>query len=92
MAGSGAQPPKRRVALAAFHLILAWLGPGPIRLALDLYGRRDRSRVVDTLARVYAAPDRPLRIVAVQPLTGGRRIQGFYSTCASATAEQVLTW
>jgi len=62
------------------------------RLTLDLYGRRDRSRVVDTVARVYAVPERPLRIVAVRPLTGGRRTQAFYSTCATATAEQVLTW
>jgi hypothetical protein len=60
------------------------------RLALDLYGRRDRSRVVDTVARVYAAPQRPLRVVAVQPLTGGRRTQAFYSTCATATAAHVL--
>jgi len=62
------------------------------RLALNLYGRRDRSRIVDTVARVYAAPQRPLRVIAVQPLTGGRRLQAFYSTCATATAEQVLTW
>ena len=62
------------------------------RLTLDLYGRRDRSRVVDTVARVYAVPRLPLRVVAVQPLTGGRRTQAFYSTCATATAEQVLTW
>jgi len=44
------------------------------RLALDLYGRRDRSRVVDPVARVHAGPERPLRVVAVPPLTGGRRI------------------
>lgn len=61
------------------------------RLALNRYGRRDPSRVVDTVARVYAAPQRPLRIVAVQPLTGGRRTQALYSTCALATAEQGLT-
>ena len=62
------------------------------RLVLNLYGRRDRSRVVDTVAQVYAAPQRPLRVVAVQPLSGGRRTPAFYSTCATATAEQVLTW
>jgi SRSO17 transposase len=62
------------------------------RLTLSIYGRRDRSRVADQVARVHAVPDRPLRIVAVEPLTGGRKMQAFYSTCHQATAEQVLTW
>lgn len=61
------------------------------RVTLNLYGRRDRSRLADTVARAYAAPDRPLRIVAVEPLTGGRTTQAFYSTAHEATAEQVLT-
>jgi len=62
------------------------------RLTLDIYGRRDRSRVADQVARVHAVPDRPLRIVAVEPLTGGRKMQAFYSTCHQATPEQVLAW
>ncbi len=62
------------------------------RLTLDIYGRCDRSRVADQVARVYAVPCRPLRVVAVKPLTGGRKIQAFYSTRHEATAEQVLTW
>jgi hypothetical protein len=62
------------------------------RLTLDIYGRRDRSRVADQVARVHAVPQRLLRIVAVAPLTGGRKMQAFYSTCHEATAEQVLTW
>ncbi len=62
------------------------------RVTLDLYGRRDRCRVAECQARVYAAPQRPLRIVAVEPLTGGRTTQAFYSTVQDATAEQVLTW
>ncbi len=61
-------------------------------LTLNIYGRRDRSRVADGLAHWHALPDRPLRIVAVQPLTGGRKRQAFYSTCCDATTEQVLTW
>jgi hypothetical protein len=68
------------------------LGQRTRRLTLNIYGRRDRSRVADQVARVYAVPDRPLRIVAVEPLTGGRKMQAFYSTCHTATAEQVLTW
>lgn len=62
------------------------------RLTLNIYGRRDRSRVADQVARVHAVPDRSLRIVAVEPLTGGRKMQAFYSTCHEATSEQVLTW
>jgi DDE superfamily endonuclease len=62
------------------------------RIELDIYGRTDRVRLTDTEARVYAAPDRPLRVVAVEPLTGGRTTQAFYSTCHAVAAEQVLTW
>ena len=61
------------------------------RLTLDVYGRRDRSRVAEAVARAYAAPGRPLKVVAVDPLTGGRKPQAFYSTCVADTAEQVLT-
>jgi hypothetical protein len=60
-------------------------------LTLNLYGRRDTSRVAECVARVYAAPDRAMKIVAVQPLTGGRKPQAFFSTCPDDTAEQVLT-
>lgn len=62
------------------------------RLALTIYGRREKARVSDTQARVHAAPDRPLRVVAVEPLTGGRGKQAFYSTVHDASAEQVLRW
>jgi hypothetical protein len=61
------------------------------RLTLDIYGRKDKSRVAECVARVYAAPDRPLKIVAVEPLVGGRKTQAFFSTCADDTIEQVLT-
>ncbi len=61
------------------------------RLTLDIYGRKDKSRVAECVARVYAAPDRPLKVVAVEPLVGGRRSQAFFSTCPDDTAEQVLT-
>jgi SRSO17 transposase len=61
-------------------------------ITLAIYGRRDRVRLADTGAHVYAAPKRPLRVVAVAPLTGGRLLQAFYSTCKQATAEEVLIW
>ncbi len=62
------------------------------RLTLNHYGRRDRVRVAETTACVYAAPSRLLRIVTVEPLTGGRPRQAFYSTCHAASALDVLTW
>jgi hypothetical protein len=62
------------------------------RLTLDQYGRRDRVRVAEMTACVYAAPRRLLRVVAVDPLTGGRKRQAFYSTAHTASAHQVLTW
>ncbi len=62
------------------------------RRTLNIYGRHDKVRMTDCVARVYAVPDRPLRIVAVEPLTGGRKIQGFYSTRHDAFGEQVLVW
>jgi hypothetical protein len=62
------------------------------RVSLDIYGRTDQVRLADCEARVHSAPDRPLRVVAVDPLTGGRKPQAFYSTRADATAEQVIGW
>jgi len=62
------------------------------RVTLNIYGRKDRSRVVDQVAYLYAMPDGPVRVVAVEPLTGGRTTQAFFSTCTEASAEEVLTW
>jgi hypothetical protein len=62
------------------------------RVTLQLYGRRDPVRLAEVQARVYKVPDRPLRVVAVEALRGGRGRQAFYSTCPEASAEQVLAW
>jgi hypothetical protein len=62
------------------------------RVELDIYGRRDRVRLCDCTGYVYAAPEHPLRIVAVEALMGGRGQQAFYSTCWQATAVEVLCW
>ena len=62
------------------------------RVELDLYGRLDRVRLCDSVGHVYAAPERPLRIVAVEALSGGRGQQAFYSTCWQATAIEILRW
>jgi hypothetical protein len=62
------------------------------RVTIDIYGRHDKVRLCDCEARVHSAPTRPLRVVAVEPLIGGRTSQAFYSTCSQAAAEQVLSW
>lgn len=62
------------------------------RISLSIYGRSYRSRIADQVARVFAVPDRPLRIVASEALDGGRGQEAFYSTCHEASAEQVIRW
>jgi hypothetical protein len=59
---------------------------------LDLYGRHDKVRLAETTACAYAAPDRLLRVVVVEALTGGRGRQAFYSTNHTAAALDVLGW
>lgn len=59
------------------------------RVELDVYGCKQRARVVETVARWYGVPDRPLKIVAVAPLSGGRPEQAFYSTRLEDTANDV---
>jgi hypothetical protein len=62
------------------------------RVSFAIYGRLDEARLTDCEARVHAAPARPLRVVAIEPLSGGRPPQAFYSTCHEAAAEQVIAW
>ena len=64
---------------------------GTKTLTLKLYGRRDRVRMTDAVGRAHAVPDRPLRIVAVHPIAGGRGPQAFYSTRIDDTGKDVLT-
>ena len=62
------------------------------RVKLDIYGRSEDARLADQVARVHAAPKRPLRVVAAEAVTGGRGQEAFYSTCSDASAEQVIAW
>jgi len=88
-AGTNGRPRRRGRRLPTPQEMLT---PRARRLTLDLYGRHDKVRVADGEARVHAVPERPLRVVAVEPLTGGRAPQAFYSTCHTASALEVLTW
>jgi len=87
--GTNGRPRRRGKRLPAPRPMLKQRGR---RLTLKIYGRKDRARVVDRVAYLYAMPERPVRVVAVEPLTGGRTVQAFYSTCHAASAENVLTW
>ena len=60
------------------------------RLTLQLYGRQDKVRVAEAVAHWYSVPQRPLKVVALEPLTGGSPVQAFYSTATDEPAEQVL--
>ena len=59
------------------------------RLTLQLDGRQDKVRLVEAVAYWYAVPQRPLKVVTVEPLTGGRPVQAFYSTQTATPAEGV---
>lgn len=61
-------------------------------IELQIYGRSQKARVCQATARMYALPELALCVVAVEALEGGRGREAFFSTCSSATAEQVLTW
>jgi len=68
------------------------LGERCRHVELSIYGRTESARVAEAIARTFALPERPLKIVAVEALAGGRGMEAFYSTCVQATAEEVLTW
>jgi hypothetical protein len=87
--GTNGRPRKRGPLLATPQQMLV---ERATRVELTLYGRRDRVRMSDTVAHVHAAPERPLCVVAVEALSGGRGQQAFYSTCWQATAIEILMW
>jgi len=62
------------------------------RVTLDIYDRTETARLAEQTARVHAAPERPLRVVAVEAVKGGRGQEAFYSTSCEATAEEVIAW
>ena len=60
------------------------------RLILSLYQLRPyHVRLAETEGRFYRTPDRPVKVVAVEHLRGGRGREVFYSTRTDAQAEQI---
>lgn len=87
--GRPGRPRKRGTLMPSPRKMLAQRGR---RLKLDLYGRRDRVRLVECVAYCHHVPAIALKVVSVEPLVGGRPIQAFFSTVSSAEASIVLTW
>ena len=77
-AGTKGRPRKRGERLPTPQAMLA----GRCRhVTLDIYGRSEQARLADQVARVHAAPERPLRVVAVEALQADAGKKSFYSTC-----------
>lgn len=66
-------------------------GKADRRIEIEVYGRRQSLRLATTQARKYVAPDRPLRVVAIEATSGGRGREVFYSTAVNQTDEEILT-
>jgi hypothetical protein len=63
------------------------------RLILSLYQLRPyHIRLAEVEGRFYRTPDRPVKVVAVEHLRGGRGREVFYSTRTDAQVEQILQW
>lgn len=91
-AGSNGRPRKRGPRRPSPRQMLQSASERSRKVKLDIYGRRDRVRLCEQVARCHKVPDRELKVVASAALVGGRGIQAFYSTCVNATAEQILVW
>ena len=67
------------------------------RLEVELYGKSQGLRVASRIGCLYTVPQRPLRLVAAEPLTDAgtprpKHRAFYYSTAADAEASQVLRW
>ena len=85
--GTRGRPRKRGAKLPTPTQMLRQRGH---RVQLAVYGCKQKARVVEATGRWYSVPERTLKVVAVQPLSGGRPDQAFYSTCVEDTVDEVL--
>jgi hypothetical protein len=65
--------------------------PGLKRMTLKLFaGRAYHIRVATQVCRFYKAPEREVRVIAVEHLRGGRGTEVFYTTDLEADVETIL--
>ena len=88
--GTHGRPRRRGVRLPTPGQMLDGQTGRARRIDLNMYGRCDRVRLCETVAFLYSAPTTPLRVVAVEPLVGGRGRQAFYSTRPDQSGVEVL--
>lgn len=63
------------------------------RLLLKLYeSTQYKVRIAEQVGCLFKAPNRKVKVVAIEHLRGGRGREVFYSTESSAEAEQILRW
>ena len=63
------------------------------RLLLKLYESTEyKVRIAEQIGCLFNAPNRKVKVVAIEHLRGGRGREVFYSTESSAEAEQILRW
>ena len=61
------------------------------RLTLKLYQNTTyKIRITSVVCRMYLAPERPVKVVAIEHLTGGRGIEVFYSTNLRLSDQEIL--
>lgn len=61
------------------------------RVTLKLYQNTTyKVRITSVVCRLYLAPEREVKVVAIEHLTGGRGIEVFYSTDVSLSEEEIL--
>lgn len=61
------------------------------RVELKLYQNTTyKVRITSVVCRLYLAPERSVKVVTIEHLTGGRGIEVFYTTDVSLSEEQVL--
>ena len=66
---------------------------GQRRIGLKLYESTEyKVRLAEQKGFLFNAPNRPVKVVAIEHQRGGRGREVFYSTETSAEAEQILQW
>lgn len=83
------RPPRRGPMLPKPTEMLA--SKGLRRAKINLYSQSSfYVRITSVICRLYLAPEREVKVVAVEHLRGGRGVEVFYSTDLSLSEEEIL--